>query len=230
VAGTRHRTDAPTTVAATRRSTWWMAALFAVGSSLFALGAFPAYADHVDPRAVGLTFFVGSVLFTAAGALQYVQTAPTTPAATTDPPSPHLPRVEWWAAVVQLGGMVLFNVSTASAMISRFSIAQQERLVWAPDMGGSIAFMVASTLAWLVACHGWWAWRPHDDDWRVAALNLLGSVAFQVSAVAAFIRPATGEVLNLPVANLGTFVGAVCFLLGAWRLVPAVRVPAPAAA
>lgn len=69
-------------------------------------------------------------------------------------------------------------------------------------------------------CHGWWRWRPQDIPWRIVALNLAGSIAFQLSALAAFIRPVTGEVANVPVANLGTFVGALCFLTGAVLLIP----------
>lgn len=54
----------------------------------------------------------------------------------------------------------------------------------------------------------------------MVALNLAGSIAFQLSAIAAFIRPATGELLSVPVANLGTFVGAIGFLVGAMLLIP----------
>ena len=68
-------------------------------------------------------------------------------------------------------------------------------------MFGSIAFMIASTLAWLEVCHGWWHWDPRDTSWRIVALNLLGSIAFQISAIAAFIRPATGELVNVPIAQ-----------------------------
>jgi len=121
---------------------------------------------------------------------------------------------------VQSVGTVLFNISTFSALDATFSQQQQERLVWAPDMLGSIAFMVASTLAWLEVCGGWWRWSPGDTSWRIVALNLGGSIAFQLSAIAAFIRPTTGEVVNLPIANLGTFVGAVGFFLGAALLIP----------
>ena len=49
----------------------------------------------------------------------------------------------------------------------------------------------------------------------VAALNMLGSVAFGISAVAARYVPSTGESANLALVNLGTFLGAVCFLVGA---------------
>ena len=52
------------------------------------------------------------------------------------------------------------------------------------------------------------------------ALNLLGSVAFGVAALAAFVLPTTGEVLNITLVNVGTFIGAICFLLGAYLLFP----------
>jgi hypothetical protein len=80
--------------------------------------------------------------------------------------------------------------------------------------------MVASKLGWIEVCHGWWRWQPGDTSWKIVALNLGGSIAFQISAFAAFIRPQTGEIANLPIANLGTFVGAVCFFLGALLLIP----------
>ena len=46
-------------------------------------------------------------------------------------------------------------------------------------------------------------------------MNLAGSVAFGFSAVASYVVPGTTEMLSVPVANLGTFVGALCFLAGA---------------
>jgi hypothetical protein len=207
---------------------WWIAALFMAGSSLFALGSFPPYADAVDPRLVGVTFFVGSILFTSAGYLQFVQVvnAGEEPGEVREPvqlvgwqPG----RIDWWAASVQSVGTVLFNVSTCAALLTTLDLRQEDRLVWAPDMFGSIAFLVASSLAWGEVCHGWWAFRPRDVAWWIVLLNLAGSIAFQISAVAAFVRPTTGEVANLPVSNLGTFVGAVGFLVGAYLLIPEMR-------
>ena len=46
-------------------------------------------------------------------------------------------------------------------------------------------------------------------------INLAGSVAFGISAVAAFVIPSSGEVWNAELSNLGTFLGALCFLTGA---------------
>ena len=59
--------------------------------------------------------------------------------------------------------------------------------------------------------------------------------AFGVSAVAGYISPSTGQLHNAGLANLGTFIGALCFLAGALLLmpertedtIPAVTTPAP---
>jgi hypothetical protein len=51
-------------------------------------------------------------------------------------------------------------------------------------------------------------------------------VAFGVSAVAAYVVPASGDVWNAEVSNLGTLVGAICFLIGASLLLPSRAVTA----
>jgi hypothetical protein len=210
-----------------RRIGWWIAILFMFGSFLFALGSFPPYSDDVDVRIVSATFFVGSIFFTSAGYLQFVETINVRDELEPATSRPRIrlvawqpQRIDWWAASVQSIGTVLFNISTFAAMDTAFSLQRQERLVWAPDMLGSVAFMIASTLAWLEVCQGWWRWTPADTSWRIVALNLGGSIAFQISALAAFIEPSSGELVNLHIANLGTFVGAVGFFLGALLLIP----------
>ncbi len=50
--------------------------------------------------------------------------------------------------------------------------------------------------------------------------NLAGSVAFGVSAVAAHVVPDSGQPRNAELVNLGTFVGAIGFLVGAFLLLP----------
>jgi hypothetical protein len=45
-------------------------------------------------------------------------------------------------------------------------------------------------------------------------------VAFGVSAVAGYISPATGQLRNAERSNLGTLIGALCFLAGALLLLP----------
>ena len=56
--------------------------------------------------------------------------------------------------------------------------------------------------------------QPKPVAWRIGIVNLLGSLAFGVSAVTAYVVP-SGTVWNAEVSNLGTLVGAVCFLIGA---------------
>ena len=57
-------------------------------------------------------------------------------------------------------------------------------------------------------------------DWRIAAINLLGSILFGVSAIAGYVVPATGDLLDAALDTSGTFWGAVCFLIGAVWMMP----------
>ena len=54
---------------------WWMGVLFAVGSICFALGSFPLYVTAVGATPDDITFFVGSIFFTTASFLQYMEVA-----------------------------------------------------------------------------------------------------------------------------------------------------------
>lgn len=183
--------------------------LFMIGSTCFALGSIPPYFLNVPAQGVGVTFFVGSVFFTSAGLTQLLQVW-----------REGGERNVWWAAIVQLIGMLFFNVNTYRAAFVSVSSDEVNQLIWAPDFYGSIAFLVASHLAWLVVCGRLWCVQRERDDWWMAALNYLGSIFFMLSALAAFTLPTTGEVVNLAIVNAGTFFGAVCFFLGAYLLMP----------
>jgi hypothetical protein len=189
---------------------WRVAVLFMIGSLLFALGSFPLYSQNVDPGTVGITFVVGSVFFTSAAGSQLLQSTRAGDG-----------RLVVRSSQVQLVGTLLFNISTVDAMLESLDTEQTNRLVWAPDMFGSVAFLIASHLAWLAVCHGLWAVRRDDVDWWMAALNYVGSIFFMLSAIASVMLRTTGEMLNTTIVNLGTFVGAVCFLVGAYLLLPA---------
>jgi hypothetical protein len=97
-----------------------------------------------------------------------------------------------------------------------------DRLVWTPDVFGSICFLVSSALAYRLANGSFLGGRRRDGPERIALVNLLGSVAFGISAVAAFVVPSTGNVLSLGAANFTTAVGAACFLVGSVLLLPAI--------
>lgn len=89
-----------------------------------------------------------------------------------------------------------------------------------PDARGSVAFLIASSLVFADVRRPWLTWRPCDLGWSVAVLNLVGSVAFAVSAMGAYVVPSTGALRSLKLDNLGTFIGALCFLAGAVLLFP----------
>jgi hypothetical protein len=209
---------------APRARGWWIAVLFAVGSALFAFGALPSYAVAVGVRWDTATFFVGSLFFTAAAFLTYREAVDAAPAAQNPSRRRVLVfqprRIDWWASAVQLAGTLYFNVSTGAAMQVDLAVQSADRYVWRPDAIGSICFLVASALAWIEVCHGWIAWRPRSWAWWITLVNLLGSIAFGVSAVAGYIVVATGELRNAERANLGTLVGAGFFLIGALLLLP----------
>jgi hypothetical protein len=79
---------------------------------------------------------------------------------------------------------------------------------------------VASEIAVVAVCGRPWCRRRGDTPWRIAMLNLVGSVFFGISAITSFILPDTGEVLNADATNATTFLGAVCFLAGGALLMP----------
>jgi hypothetical protein len=203
---------------------WWIGVLFAVGSALFALGSVPGYADAVGTRWDSVTFFIGSLFFTSAAFLTYREAVDAAPEAQNPRHRrvfvylPH--RIDWWACGIQLAGTLYFNVSTGVAVATNLTAEAAYRHVWRPDAIGSVCFLVSSLLAWFEVCHAWAAWRPRLWSWWITLLNLLGSIAFGVSAVAGYISPATGELRNAERANLGTFVGAVCFFVAALLLLP----------
>ena len=58
------------------------------------------------------------------------------------------------ACTVQLAGTLLFNVSTADAMIAGLAWRAEDLLVWTPDMLGSVCFLVASYLAYAEVSQG----------------------------------------------------------------------------
>lgn len=111
---------------------------------------------------------------------------------------------------MQFVGTGLFNVSTGAAVWAH-AVASERHYVWVPDVAGSTAFLVSGVLG-VVAAGALIDLR--SPDWMAAAVNMVGCVAFAVSAGAAFVRK-TGVTEDERLANLGTFGGALCFLVAA---------------
>jgi len=199
---------APTGRRRLRREAWG----FAIGSLCFLVGALPWYADAVGPVWTAITFLVGSIFFTLAAFIQLSLSGrvqqPTSDLGRAD-------RLDWWAAAVQFGGTIAFNVSTGVALGA--AIAQPDLLGagWRPDAIGSIAFLVSSGLALVATRDRGELWDPDARTWHGSVLGALGSVLFAVSAVGAYVDPVTSTLVNALWANAGTALGAICFLVAA---------------
>ncbi|MET4134800.1 hypothetical protein [Pseudarthrobacter sp. PvP090] len=143
-------TEIPSAGRSTARDRW-VAWLFIVGSSLFALGAVPSYVEAVGLRLCAATFFVGSLFFTGAAFLQYREAVDALAAVgATRRRSLWVwaPRnLVWPAGAVQLAGKLWFNWSTGNALRDNLSAEPTEQRVWRPDALGSIAFLVSSAVA-----------------------------------------------------------------------------------
>ena len=146
-----------------------------------------------------MVFFVGSIFFTSAAALQWLETinadpGPAAPARNAARLTFEPRRIDWWSSGVQLVGTVFFNVSTFQALQDGLDAGGYDRLVWKPDALGSICFLVSGYLAYVeVSGHALWP-RERALDWKIAAVNLVGCIAFGISAVASFWVPDSGGV------------------------------------
>ena len=167
-----------------RRESWG----FVIGSLLFALAAAPGYARWVGVDGDNITYFVGSLFFTAAGFIALRLSGRPVPTSE----SARVERFDWWAAAIVFG---------------------------------SLAFLVTSALAVVATTETDKLWDPQARDWRSTWLNMVGSIAFGVSAVGAFVRPSTGQLADAALANAGTFIGALCFLAAALLMRPLGGIP-----
>ncbi|MGZ4269698.1 MAG: hypothetical protein ACXVFK_03005 [Solirubrobacteraceae bacterium] len=203
----------------------WVAALFALGAACFAIASIASQWASAPRSWIGPLFFAGSVLFTGGGFAQYwevvnVQRTPQRDRSLPRrrPASWEPRRIDWAAAVIQLAGTLFFNVSTFAAMKQGLSAEQADLRVWTPDVAGSICFLASSELSFAEVCHRWVCLRPRTRSWTIVALNLVGSIAFGASAIAALVVPSSDEPVNAAVANATTTAGALCFLCGALLL------------
>ena len=220
---------------APERIGWWIALLFMIGALHFALASAAALwpqswlLQEISPSRQGWIYFFGALFFTAAAFLQWLEAHNNDIGALIkdEPEISGSWRLFGWcprnlgylAALVQFTGTLLFNLNTTDALVSGLGLAGQDLLVWAPDVLGSICFLVASQLAVMELSHARWSWQPRSLAWWIVAINLLGSIFFMVSALSAVVVPGPHAAAPL-IANLGTFAGALCFSIAAYLLIP----------
>jgi hypothetical protein len=188
-------------VATLRRQCW----LFAIGSSLFAIATMPGLSPIAGAGLVNLLCFIGSWFFTTAGWMQLVLSGPAL-------------RIGWLSAATQFAGTILFNISTGASLWAH-AVRPERRLVWAPDATGSLAFLVSGALGIVAVTAVVGIVELKSRDWQAEWINLIGCVAFGVSALGAFVTE-SGVTEDALLANLGTFIGALCFLAAALLVLP----------
>ena len=184
---------------ANRQATRRIGQLFLLGATLFGLGTLPG-AQELSLVGASAVIFAGSVFFTSAAAEQLR--------------SSESDRLDIGSAAIQLAGTIMFNVNTFAALDTRLETHSVDFLVWVPNALGSICFLVCSAMACMAVR------RQGRKARRIAGLNMLGSIAFGVSAVASFVSTSTNEPLNTTAAAWGTLIGAICFGIAAWMLIP----------
>ena len=191
-----------------------------------------------EPAGERLTFFVGSLFFTTAALLQLLVSVGAVSATGHHPlaavqwralrQAPH--RAEWWAGIVQFAGTILFNISTFDALQQALDATEANRRVWTPDML-TISTRPRGQRPRVRGCaatdgsrgdRGTSAGRSPSSTWSDRWPG--------IGVSAPYVMPSTGDFHDLQRVNVGTFVGALGFLVGAILLIPAQSVADPSTA
>ncbi|MGW7362048.1 hypothetical protein ACWGI8_01155 [Streptomyces sp. NPDC054841] len=222
-AATRHTRADAVALTRLRRLNAIAAIAFVIGGALFAAGAAVAQFGSGGGTECASIYFAGGLFFNTGGYVSLLQVI--------NAPrhvgggegrlvtrrwhwwSYEPMRVDWLSTSVLFAGTLVFAVNLLDSFLRGLNVQQVNRLIWAPDVIGCVLFLVSGHLAFVEICHGRPCARPRNLGWWIVAVNQLGSVLFMVSALAAFTRPATGNLVNADIANWGTLTGALCFSL-----------------
>jgi hypothetical protein len=213
---------------------WWIGSVFAIGAALFMAGSILVLAPAIAPgwsANANAVFFAGSIPFTTAAYLQLFQ------AANAGGFKLHgaggerrvkllgwRPReIGWLSCAFQFVGTVLFNFNTFDAMISGLDWLQQDLVVWAPEAVGSVFFLISGYLAFIETCHKHWAWKPGELSWWITFINLMGCVAFMISAIYSFVPVAPQVFDETTASTVWLLIGATCFFVGSLLMLPELR-------
>jgi hypothetical protein len=196
--------------------------LFMIGSSFFAIGTVPGFAMLCYADATNLLCFMGSWFFTSAALIQLLLSRPSM-SPSWDMPSMQAERL---SAAIQLFGTLNFNLSTGATLWAQ-RVPARRHFVWWPDAAGSVAFLLSGALGVVAVTLTVALVRVKSRLWLAAWTSMIGSIAFGASAIGAFITK-TGSTENPQLAQTGTFVGALCFLIAALLRRPKRYSPQPA--
>lgn len=201
---------------------------FAVGAALFATACILLFFSISHPRFNNITnivFFLGSIPFTIAASLQHVQSANSSVTAGPQESEAQPEKIRligwqprsagWWSTFSQWVGTIAFNISTFNQIAAPPGKLLDTLEIWAPNFEGSVLFLISGYLAYIEVSNTYWSWRPKDLSWQIVFINLLGCIAFMISAVSpSAVKPITIDWL-LTYSNTYTLIGALCFFAGA---------------
>ncbi|MEE3326598.1 MAG: hypothetical protein VX252_04650 [Myxococcota bacterium] len=171
-----------------------IAVRFIIGASLFFIAAVLGLLNIGSAFLQNTIYFTGSIFFTLAGYLQYVQSI-------NNSEDIHLRselrrwrwlawqpgRMDFWVVSSQLVGTVAFNFNTFDAFLSQTPSGELLG-VGIPDVFGSILFMVSGTLGVIEFNHRLILWPSRSLQSWITMINFWGCVLFMISAV---ITPVT---------------------------------------
>jgi hypothetical protein len=193
---------------------------FFFGGAFFTLGAVLSALEVGSPVALDWTFLVGGFFFSTGAYAALVQEI-NSPHGIEDTgeliESPwrwwsyNPQRPGWTAAFVLFCGTLAFAISLLDVFMDNLDRPQQDHLIWAPEMVGCVLFLVSGHIGIIEICHGRVRLLPSSLGWWIVTVNQLGSWLFLLSGLAAYIRPATGDVVSVALINWGTALGAACF-------------------
>ncbi|MBT4964071.1 MAG: hypothetical protein HOI53_06420 [Francisellaceae bacterium] len=213
-----------------RNISWWLAINFIIGSFLFSLASFyTMYNLPIDKwlnSNLGYIFFIGSIFFTIAAYLQYLEAINNGFDEKYDkfkffkfsPKS-----IAYNISVTQLIGTILFNFNTWNSMQEYDGLLMNNIAIWVPDFVGSIFFLTSGCLAIIEVTHGKCAISFKNLSSWIVIINFLGCVFFQISSSAAVFLPKSinsNSAFTTYISNLTLLIGSVCFLLATYLLLP----------
>ena len=209
-----HQFVQPRILWAPRDPGWWIAITFILGSVLFCVGAILPFTRGMSTATTNVVYLVGSSLYLVGAFIQFIQGRRMKINHRDDAVAMRrLANKNSRAAGIQALGALLFQTSMTGAFIRSLSIAQQERIIWVPDLFGALCFLIASSMFFTLR----YPIQHRQDNGRsareLAMMNIVGSAFFVISALGAYIVPLTDQAIYPRIANLGTVAGAVLFLL-----------------
>lgn len=213
---------------------------FALGAFIFALGSVLMFCSLRWPdlsNLTNVTFFAGSIPFTLAASLQHFQSA--NMGGLPDRKGKQAvqlaivligwnPRSAGWLSTFsQLLGTLAFNISTFNAIAAPSQHELSVLEIWAPNFEGSILFLISGYLAFIEVGNRYWSWHPKNLSWQSVFINLLGCVAFMISAVTPMTPAKDKAYWVWEYSNTYTLIGAACFFISALLLVKESKSAAP---